>query len=76
MGIFRYDGMLFVQLQGADKSFFQFRKEMQGTAQKSHMTADRFPAGQAADGLVYNCLKNRGSQILFGGAFINQGLNV
>ena len=49
---------------------------MERAAQKGHMAADRLAAGKTADRLVDNSLENGGSQVFFGGAFIDQGLYV
>ena len=43
-----------------------------GPPRKATCPLDRFAAGKTADGLVHNRLENGGSQILFGGAFIDQ----
>ena len=40
------------------------------------MAADRFAAGQTADGLVDNCLENRSRQIFLGGTFVDQRLDI
>ena len=76
MGMAWGNDMAFIQLQGADKGSLQFWEEMQRPAQKSHMTPDGFAACQPGNRLIYHCLENRGRQILFGGAFINQGLDI
>ena len=76
MGIVRADHMVVVKAQGADESRFQFREEVQRTSQKRHMSPDGLAAGQAGDGLVHHSLEDGGSQILFRGPFIDQGLNV
>ncbi len=76
MGIVRVDHMLFVKLQGPDKSGLQFRQKVQRTAQKSHMPADGFSAGKAGNGLVYHSLEDGGCQIFLGGALVDQGLDI
>ena len=40
------------------------------------MSADGFPAGKAADGLVYDRLENGGGEIFFGRAVIDQRLDI
>ena len=40
------------------------------------MSADRFSAGKATDGLIHNCLKNGGRKIFLGGTLIDQRLNI
>ena len=40
------------------------------------MAADGFPAGKTADGLVYHSLENGGGKVFFGGALIDQRLDV
>ncbi len=40
------------------------------------MSADRFSAGKATDGLVYDCLKNGGGKVFFGRTFINERLDI
>ena len=64
VGVLRRDGVLLIQLQGADKGFLQLRQEMQRAAQEGHVPADGLAAGQAADGLVDHRLENGGGQIL------------
>ena len=49
---------------------------MKRSAQKGNRTTDRLSAGQSADGLVDNSLKNRGSQILSGSPFVDQRLYI
>ena len=68
--------MLFVQFEGSDKGGLQLCQEMQGTAQESDMAPNGLAAGQAADGLVDDRLKNGGGQILPGGTVIDQRLDV
>ncbi len=58
MRIIGINDMFIVQFQCADKRLFQLRKKMKRAAQKGNMSADWFPAGEAADGLVDNRLKN------------------
>ena len=76
MGIVRVDNMLVVQLQSADESRFQLIQKVQRTAQKSHMSANGFAAGQTGDSLVYHSLKDGGGQVFLGSAVIDQGLDV
>ena len=40
------------------------------------MAADRFTAGQAADGLVYDRLENGGGKVFFCRALVDQGLDI
>ena len=49
---------------------------MKGASQECYIAADGLAAGQTADGLIDYRLENGGSQILSGGAFIDQGLNI
>ena len=76
MGIFRVNGGLIVQLQGADKGCFQFSQEMQRATQKGNTAPDGFAAGQTGNGLIHHRLKNGGRQIGAGGAFVDERLNV
>ena len=76
VGIFHIDRMLVIELQGAYKRFFELGEEVQRSAQKGDMTPDGLAAGQSADGLIDHCLENRGSQVLLGGSFIDQGLDI
>ena len=76
MGILRGDDMLVVQLQGADEGRLQFRQEMKGAAQEGHVSPDGLAAGQAADGLVDDSLKNRRGQVFLGRALVDQWLNI
>ena len=76
VGIVHIDRMLVIELQGAYKRFFELGEEVQRSAQKSDMTPDGLAAGQSADGLIDHCLKNRGGQVLLGGSFIDQGLDI
>ena len=75
-GVLRGDGVLVVQLQRADESGFELGKKMKRSSQESHMAADRFTAGQAADGLVDDRLENGGGKILFGSTLVDQGLDI
>ena len=76
MGVIRRHNMIRIQIQSTDKGLSQLRQEVKGAAQKSNGTADRLSAGKSADCLVYDCLKNRGSQILPGSPFVDQRLNI
>ena len=49
---------------------------MKRAAQKGDMSADWLTAGKSAYRLVDHSLKNGSGEILFGGSFINKGLNV
>ena len=49
---------------------------MQGAAQEGHMSPDGLAAGQAADGLVDDSLKNRRGQVFLGRALVDQWLNI
>ena len=40
------------------------------------MTANRFAAGKAGDGLVHNCLENRSREVFAGRALVDERLNV
>src|SRR5699024_3832602 len=60
----------------ADESIPELIQEVQGAAQKCHMSPDGFSAGQSADGLVDNSLEDGGGQIFPGGTFIDQRLDV
>ena len=55
--IFRGDRMFFIEIQRADKSSFQLRQKVQRASEESDMPADRFAAGETADGLIDHCLK-------------------
>ena len=56
--VFHIDHFFRSHFQRFDETFLQFRKEIQGTAQESHV-AGNFPAlGQVADCLVNYCLEN------------------
>ena len=68
--------MLLIQLQRADKSLPQLGEEVERSAQESHMPADRFAAGQAADSLVDHSLEDRNRKILLRSAFIDQRLDI
>ena len=68
--------MLIVQIQRADESIPELIQEVQGAAQKCHMSPDGFSAGQSADGLVDHSLEDGGGQIFPGGTFIDQRLDV
>ena len=76
MGVVRRDDVLVIQLQGADESRPQFREEMERSAQERHMSADRFAAGQSADGLVDHRLEDGCRQVFFGRAVVDQRLDV
>ncbi len=76
MGVSREDRMFVIQLQSPDKGLTKFAEEMQRSAQKRHMSANGFAAGQTADGLVYHCLKDGSGKVFFGGSFVDQGLDI
>ena len=76
MGVFRIDDRLLRQLQRADKSFFQLRKEVQRPAEKGDAAADRLAAGEAGDRLVDDRLKDRRREVRLCGALIDQGLDI
>ena len=76
MRVRRQDRRFFGQTQRTDESVAQFRQEVKGTAQKSDVAADGLAAGQTADGLVDDGLKDRGGDIFFCGALIEQRLNI
>ena len=60
------DNMILIQFQSPDKGLFQFRQEMQRTAQKGHMAPDGLTACQSGNGLIDHCLENGSRQIFFG----------
>ena len=68
--------MLLIELQCAHEGLLELGKEVQGTAQKSHMSADGLAAGKSADSLVDYGLENGGGKILPCGALVDQGLDV
>ena len=76
MRVLGQDRRFFGQSQRTDKGVAQFRKKVKGAAQKSDVAADRFTAGQAADGLVDDGLKDGGGDIFFRRALIEKGLNI
>ena len=49
---------------------------MQRTAEKGHMTTNRFAAGETGDCLVDNSLENRGRKILLRRTFVDQRLDI
>ena len=63
MRMLRCNDLVSLQVQSADKCLLQFGQEMKRTAEKCDMSADGLTAGKAADGLIDNCLENRGRQI-------------
>ena len=76
MGIFRGNGMLVIQLQRADECLLQLIQKVKRTTQKSHMTANGFPAGKAGDSLIDYCLKDGGRKVFLGGTVVNQRLDI
>ena len=76
VGILRVHGGLLGQLQGADKRRLQFCQEVQRAAQEGNATPDRLAASQAGNGLVHHRLENGSSQVGFGSALVDQGLNI
>ena len=76
MRVVRRDDVLVIQLQGADKSRPQFREEMERSAQERYVSADRFAAGQSADGLVDHRLEDGRRQVFFGRSVVDQRLDV
>ena len=49
---------------------------MKRSAKKSHMSTDRLSAGQTGDRLIDNSLENGSGKILFGGAIVDQRLDI
>ena len=76
MGVIRSNNLIRPQIQSSDKGGPKLGEEVKRTSQESHVSADRLSAGQAADSLVDNCLKNGGGQIFSGSALIDQRLDV
>ena len=76
MRIVRCDGVLVIQIQGADESCLQLGEEMKRTAEEGNMAADRFTAGKAADRLVDHRLENGGGQIFSGSTLVDQRLDI
>ena len=68
--------MFFVQIQRADKGLPKLGQEMQGAAQKGYVSPDGLSAGQPADGLIDNCLKDGSGKVFLRGAFIDQRLDI
>ncbi len=68
--------MFFIEIQRADKSSFQLRQKVQRASEESDMPADRFAAGETADGLIDHCLKNGGGEVFSRSALVDQRLNV
>ena len=58
MGGIRCDCVVVVQFQRADKRSLQLGEKVQRPAEKCHMSANGFAAGESADGLVYDGLEN------------------
>ena len=58
------------------KAALQLGEKVKRSSQECHMAADRFTAGQAADGLVDNRLENGGGKVFFGRALVDQGLDI
>ena len=68
--------MLVVQFQRADERGAQFREEMKRSSKKCNMAADRFSAGESADGLVYDGLENGRRKVFLGSPVVDQRLDV
>ena len=68
--------MFFLQTQGLNKAFPQFREKIQGPSKESNVPFDGPPTSKTTDGLVDNSLKNRGGKILPAGSLIDQRLNI
>ena len=73
MGVIRSNNLIRPQIQSSDKGGPKLGEEVKRTSQESHVSADRLSAGQAADSLVDNCLKNGGGQIFSGSASLIRG---
>lgn len=76
MGIFGVDGRFVRQLQRADERGLELGKEVQRPAQECNVTADRLAAGKTRDRLVDDRLKDRGGEVGFRRALVDEGLNV
>ena len=76
VGILRIDHIFRAQLQGPDKCLFQLRQKVQGAAQKGHAAPDGLAAGEPGNGLIHHRLKNRGCQIRFRRALVDEGLDI
>ncbi len=68
--------MFFIQFQGTDKCFFQFRQEMKRATKKGYVPANWFAAGKTTDGLIHNCLENGCRQGLLACTFVDQWLDI
>ena len=49
---------------------------MQRTSEERYVSADRLAAGETADGLVYDCLEDRGGEVLTGSPIVDQRLDI
>ena len=68
--------MLVIQFQRTDKCGAQFGEEVERTAEKRDVSADRFAAGQAGNRLIDNCLENRCGKIFLCRSLVDQRLDV
>jgi len=76
MGIFGVNGRFVRQLQRTDERGLELGKEVQRPAQECNVTADRLAAGKTRDRLVDDRLKDRGGEVGFRRALVDEGLNV
>ena len=76
VGVFHFDGMFLIQLQGSDKGSLQLGQEVERAAKKSDMSPDGLATGQAADGLVDDGLEDGGGQVFPCGSIVDQRLNI
>ena len=58
IAIIHIDNVFVIELQCLDKAFFQFREEVQRSAEEGNIAADRTPLREVADGLVDDRLKD------------------
>ena len=65
-----------LHLDLAGELLLHLGEKMERASQESDVAADRLSAGKSADGLVDHCLEDRSRQVLFGGALVDQGLDV
>ena len=74
--VLQIDRMLVVEPERADKGRLQFRQKVQRPAQEGDVPPDGLAAGQPADRLVDDRLKDGSRQVLPRSPLIDQGLDI
>lgn len=74
--VFGKQGVTLGQREGIHEALAQGGQKGQRAAEKGDLAPDFPPAGQTADHLIHNSLKNGGGNIFLGASLVEQGQNV